>query len=32
MHSHPEPKTDAEISTWIKNMDEVVSLREVRNK
>ena len=23
MHSHPEPKTDAEISTWIKNMDEV---------
>jgi len=23
MHSHPEPKTDAEISTWIKNMAEV---------
>jgi uncharacterized protein len=23
MHSHPEPKTDGEISTWIKNMDEV---------
>lgn len=23
MHSHPEPKTDAEISSWIKNMDEV---------
>lgn len=23
MHSHPEPKTDAEINTWIKNMDEV---------
>ena len=23
MHSHPEPKTDAEVSTWIKNMDEV---------
>jgi uncharacterized protein len=23
MHSHPEPKTDAEISAWIKNMDEV---------
>src|ERR1700741_5063312 len=23
MHSHPEPKTDAEISTWIRNMDEV---------
>ena len=23
MHSHPEAKTDAEINTWIKNMDEV---------
>lgn len=23
MHSHPEPKTDAEINTWIKNMDAV---------
>jgi hypothetical protein len=23
MHSHPEPKTDAEINTWLKNMDEV---------
>ncbi len=23
MHSHPEPKTDAEINTWIKNMDQV---------
>jgi len=23
MHSHPEPKTDAEINMWIKNMDEV---------
>jgi len=23
MHSHPEPKTGAEINTWIKNMDEV---------
>lgn len=23
MHSHPEPKTEAEINTWIKNMDEV---------
>src|SRR6476620_2416503 len=23
MHSHPEPKTDAEINLWIKNMDEV---------
>ena len=23
MHSHPEPKTDTEIQTWIKNMDEV---------
>src|SRR5215472_15364174 len=23
MHSHPEAKTDAEINTWLKNMDEV---------
>jgi uncharacterized protein len=23
MHSHPYAKTDAEISTWLKNMDEV---------
>src|SRR5579872_46731 len=23
MHSHPYPKTDAEITTWLKNMDEV---------
>lgn len=23
MHSHPEPKTDAEIQMWIRNMDEV---------
>jgi predicted TIM-barrel fold metal-dependent hydrolase len=23
MHSHPEAKTDAQINTWIKNMDEV---------
>jgi predicted TIM-barrel fold metal-dependent hydrolase len=23
MHSHPEPKTDAEINTWLKNMDAV---------
>src|SRR3954468_2802188 len=23
MHSHPYPKTDAEVSTWLKNMDEV---------
>ena len=23
MHSHPYPKTEAEISTWLKNMDEV---------
>jgi len=23
MHSHPEPKTDAEINVWLKNMDEV---------
>src|SRR3954452_6200960 len=23
MHSHPEPKTDAEINTWLKNMDKV---------
>ena len=23
MHSHPEPKTAAEISAWLKNMDEV---------
>src|SRR5215469_644400 len=22
MHSHPYPKTGAEISTWLKNMDE----------
>ena len=23
MHSHPYPKTDTEITTWLKNMDEV---------
>src|SRR5215831_6404211 len=23
MHSHPYPKTEAEIATWLKNMDEV---------
>ena len=23
MHSHPEPKTDAEINTWLRNMDAV---------
>jgi uncharacterized protein len=23
MHSHPYPKTEAEITTWLKNMDEV---------
>ena len=23
LHSHPEAKTDSEISTWLKNMDEV---------
>ena len=22
MHSHPYPKTEAEITTWLKNMDE----------
>src|ERR1700740_2175014 len=23
MHSHPYPKTEAEVTTWLKNMDEV---------
>ncbi len=23
MHSHPEPKSDAELNTWLQNMDEV---------